>query len=667
MDKQKILKDLQKRLEESKLIKYTYDDYITEMRNIYEGKSKTKNNKPGSTYVSREAFKQVEWFVAQLKNPFISNDTIVRLTAKTAQLDDFATQSERLINYFFTKDFNRYNFITDLLKVLAIEGTAIIRIGWEYKSREIEVEEPIHQQLPNGEIIQSGSVKVMKEIPIVNRPTATLVKNEDIFLDPTARNSEELNYIIHKREVRLSDLKEQGIYKNLDKVEEQLVTDADNLNTDGYSHQVNRDLHINLDSEPDKKIYMYEYWGKYDINGDGISEDIVMCWINDTIVRFEENPYPDKQIPYILVNYLREPFSIWGKSLVDLIKDHQRLKSGIIRGMFDSIAQSNQTQIGVQKGNLDATNLKKFYEGKPFEFNLSPNAFFQKQYNRIPAEIFKVLQDIEMDMQVTTGVIPMQGGQGSQAIYGSQAAKLGQMNSLALRELDQVINIADNLLKPLFKKWLMYIYDLLDPEEIMLITKMEYIDPNKIPNYIQFTDFEIDISTQYTDEVKASELAFLLQTLGNNMPMEMTQILMSKIAELKQMPDLAQVVKNYRPEPDPYEQKLKELQLMKLQAEIQALQTQTQTEAKYKESKAEEAQAKTNLMQMDGMSKKYGIEFQQKMKELEAKHQMEMEKLREQALINQQKQNEQLPSNMGIKQPYQKPMSSGQSNDIEVI
>jgi len=334
--------------------------------------------------------------------------------------------------------------------------------------------------------------------------------------------------------------------------------------------------------------------------------------------------------------------------------------------MFDSIAQSNQTQIGVQKGNLDPTNLKRFYEGKPFEFNLSPNAFFQKQYNRIPGEIFKVMQDIETDMQVTTGVIPMQGGQGSQSIYGSQAGKAGQMNSLALRELDQVINIADNLLKPLFKKWLEYIYDLLDPEEITLITKEQFIDPHQIPNYIQFTDFEIDISTQHTDEVKASELAFLLQTLGNNMPMEMTQLLMSKIAELKQMPELAQEVKSYKPQPDPIQQQMAQLQLQKLQAEIQALQTQTQTEAKYKESKAEEAQAKTNLMQMDGMSKKYGVDFQQKMKELEAKHQMEMEKLREQALINQQKQSEQLPSNMGIKQPYQKPMQQNNEN-VEVI
>jgi hypothetical protein len=665
IDKKKLLPELKSKLEEAKLVKATYDKYISEMRNIYEGKVVKESKKPGSSYVAREVFKQVEWYVSQLKNPFISNDEIVRLSAKAVQLEPFTQQSEKLLNYMFTKNFNRYNFITDLLKVLAIEGTAIVRTGWEYEGQEMELEEPVHTQMPDGSMQQVGSVRVTKEISLINRPTATVVKNNDIFLDPTATSQEDLSFLVHKREVRLSDLKEQGIYESLDKVEAELALDTNPSPTNKYSHDINANLSINLDDKNEKKIYMYEFWGNQDTDNDGISESIVCCWINDTIVRLEENPYPDNKIPYIIINYIKEPFSIWGKSLADLIKDQQRVKTGIMRGIFDDIAQSNSGQMGVQKGNLDAINLKRFYEGKPFEFNLSPNAFFQKQYNRIPGEVFKVMQDIDMDIQVTSGVVPMQGGLGSQSIYGSQAGKSGQLNSMALRELDQVINIADNCLKPLFKKWLQYMYDLLDPEEVMLITKMQYVDPKQIPNYIQFADFEIDISTQHTDEMKASELAFLLQTLGNNMPMEMTKLIMGKIAELKQMPELAQQVQQYQPQPDPYEQQLKQLEIAKLQAEIEAIKMNTKVESEYKESKADEAKAKTNLMQMDSMSKKYGVDFNQKMQELQAKHQMELEKLKQQAMLQQQYK---LPSNIGISSPKEEPMLNGTENkDLKII
>ena len=667
MNEQQILSELQKDYDNAKIIKQENDEYINKMRNVYEGRLDAPEY--GSSFVDRQAFKQVEWFVSQTKNPFISNDSIVRLTSLDQQQEMFTIQSEKLLNHMFVKKFDRYNFVTDLLKVLAIEGTVIVRTGWEYVGSEKEIDQPIVQQDPNtAQPVQVGSVKVTKEIPVINRPTATIVKNEDIYIDPTAYDVKDIQFIIHRREVRLSDLEESGLYKNLDKVKNESVDSLSNAgdsnSVSDYSRQTNTDLNINLDDEPRKKYYMYEYWGNYDLNDDGIAEPIVCCWINDVIVRLEDNPYPDGKIPYIIGNYSREPYSIYGKSLVDLIEDQQRLKTGIIRGILDDIAQSNSRQIGIQKGNLDPVNLRKFYNGEPFEFNLSPNAFYKGQYNRIPGEVFNMLQIVEQDIQVTSGVIPFQGGQGSQSIYGSQAGKAGQMNSMALRELDQVTNIADNIIKPIMRKWLMYCYELLDPKEIEFITKIPYIKPDDLFDVEYYTDFTIDISTQHTDEVKASELAFLLQTLGNNMPIEMTKLLMSKIADLKQMPDLAQSVREYKPQPDPMQQQMQQLQLEKAKLDLQTEQMKAQSEAQYKQAKSKEAESKAQLMGLDGLAKQYGTQEAQKMREIQAQNQAKLDQIREQQRLKQQSQ---LPSDYGINGATMKQEPMQQPNNVTVI
>jgi hypothetical protein len=279
---------------------------------------------------------------------------------------------------------------------------------------------------------------------------------------------------------------------------------------------------------------------------------------------------------------------------------------------------------------------------------MSPNAFYQGQYNRIPSEVFKVLQDVDYDKQIISGIIPLQGGQGTQAIYGSQASKTGQMNSLMLKELDTINNIAENLIKPMLNKWLIYIYDLLEPSEIENITKMKFVEPEKelIINYLD--NFTIDISTQQTDEIKASELTFMMQTLGNTIPFDITKLMMVEIARLKKMPNLAQQIKEFEPKPDPYEEQLKQIQLQQAQLELQKLQADIGVkgaDAQLKQAKAKEANNKATATGLNTIKEKYGISQQQKEKELMMKHQMDMQKLELQQNL---KNRENLPNNVGI-------------------
>jgi len=81
-------------------------------------------------------------------------------------------------------------------------------------------------------------------------------------------------------------------------------------------------------------------------------------------------------------------------------------------------------------------------------------------------------------------------------------------------------------------------------------------------------DIRIEVNTAESDNAKASELSFMLQTLGQSLPFELTKVLLAEQAELKKMPGLAKKITEYQPQPDPIAQEKAQLENEKLKAEI---------------------------------------------------------------------------------------------------
>ena len=105
---------------------------------------------------------------------------------------------------------------------------------------------------------------------------------------------------------------------------------------------------------------MYEYWGNYDIDGDGIAEAIVCAWVGDTIIRLETNPYPDGKPPFLVVPFNPTPFKAHGEASAELIGDNQKVKTAVLRGIMDNMAQSTNGQVGIREGALDQTNKARY-------------------------------------------------------------------------------------------------------------------------------------------------------------------------------------------------------------------------------------------------------------------------------------------------------------------
>ena len=650
INKSELLNKLKSDMKAADILRLEWFNKISDYRNQTFGRPYGNEIKGKSQIVSQDIRKQLEWMIPSLADPFLSSPDIIKCNPITWEDVPSARQNELLLNTQFCRKFPRYNFLMKSLKVLAMEGTLVVQTGWDYEDEEVEemMETVVIDPESGEEMIIMAKQKVTKVKK--NQPTAVVCRNEDIYIDPTCMdNMDKCQFVIHRYETDLSSLRADGRYKNLDQVEKHEGQVRDN----GYYPQDH--TYFTFEDKARKKMVMYEYWGNYDVNEDGIAEPIVCSWIGNTVVRLQSNPYPDKKPPFIVVPFNAVPFQIYGDSLASVIGDNQKVKTAIIRGVIDNMAQSNNGQVGMKKGSLDIANRKKFLQGNNFEYNGDKGDFWQGSYNQIPGSAFDVMTLMNNEIESQTGVKSFSGGITGNALGSSATGARGALDATATRRISLVRNIAENLIKPLMRKWMSYNAEFLEAEEIVRITNEEFI-PIKRDDLTGNIDIDISISTAEDNNAKSQELSFLLQTLGNTMPFEMTQMIIAEIAKLSRMPDLEKRIRDFKQEPDPAAQQMQQAEMERLALENQKLQSEIarnnaragedeidiqlkMQKAQVEAAKARKLGSEADMTDLDFLLKNDGIDRADKATEREEKRLHDLDKIALNNMLQPKKEN----------------------------
>ena len=650
INKSELLNKLKSDMKAADILRLEWFNKISDYRNQTFGRPYGNEIKGKSQIVSQDIRKQLEWMIPSLADPFLSSPDIIKCNPITWEDVPSARQNELLLNTQFCRKFPRYNFLMKSLKVLAMEGTLVVQTGWDYEDEEAEemVETVVIDPESGEEMIIMAKQKVTKVKK--NQPTAVVCRNEDIYIDPTCMdNMDKCQFVIHRYETDLSSLRADGRYKNLDQVEKHEGQVRDN----GYYPQDH--TYFTFEDKARKKMVMYEYWGNYDVNEDGIAEPIVCSWIGNTVVRLQSNPYPDKKPPFIVVPFNAVPFQIYGDSLASVIGDNQKVKTAIIRGVIDNMAQSNNGQVGMKKGSLDIANRKKFLQGNNFEYNGDKGDFWQGSYNQIPGSAFDVMTLMNNEIESQTGVKSFSGGITGSALGSTATGARGALDATATRRISLVRNIAENLIKPLMRKWMSYNAEFLEAEEIVRITNEEFI-PIKRDDLTGNIDIDISISTAEDNNAKSQELSFLLQTLGNTMPFEMTQMIIAEIAKLSRMPDLEKRIRDFKQEPDPAAQQMQQAEMERLALENQKLQSEIvrnnaragedeidiqlkMQKAQVEAAKARKLGSEADMTDLDFLLKNDGIDRADKATEREEKRLHDLDKIALSNMLQPKKEN----------------------------
>jgi len=618
--KEPVLQDLKNDLQ---VAKQSHDAQMTKiaawqaLMNV-TGKEKPAARKGRSQVQPKLVRRQAEWRYSALTEPFVSSDKLFKISPVSAEDTKSARQNEIMINYQFRTKINKIKFVDDLVRSDVDEGTAIVRTGWVRTTVEVEEDAPVFSfytvetqeelqalqqavelskadprtfneqatpemkeavahyeetgQAVTAQVTSTQKVKVEKVLE--NRPDLKVFNPKNVMIDPTCDGDlEKATFCIFLIETSKAELlKDKGRYKNLDKINWESAAPATNPDIDSKSPNglvVNDILR--------RKIVAYEYWGFHDIRGTGELVPIVCTWIGDTIIRMEENPFPDGKLPLVVIPYLPIKRELYGEPDAELLADNQRILGAVTRGMIDLLGRSANSQQGFAKGMLDPVNRKRFENGDDYEFNpnlSTANGHITHKYPEFPQSAMMMLGMQNQEAEALTGVKSFAGGMSGDA-YGDVAAGIrGVLDAASKREMAILRRLAYGMAE-IARKIVMMNAVFLSDEEVVRVTNEEFVTIRREDLKGEF-DYKVDISTAEVEDQQAKDLAFMLQTMGPNMDFAMTQMILAEIARLKKMPELADRIMRFKPEPDPLQQQIQQLEIAKLQAEIEQIKAKTQ-------------------------------------------------------------------------------------------
>lgn len=621
--------------------------------------------------------KQAEWRYSSLSEPFLSTPDLFNINPVTWEDKPGADQNSLLINNQFQTQIDRVSLIDAFVRSAVDDGTVVLRTGWCREEIQVPKTDPVYaynvvpelaqqyqamaqqeqqnpvyllglpQNLQDGyeiykqtgipyNLVQVGSQTVMTTKVIKNAPTIEVCDLNNLYVDPSCKGDlESAKFIIYSFETTMAELKADGRYKNLEKLN---VSDGSPLTQQNYESPT--DVNFQPEGKTRKRIVAYEYWGYWDTDNSGYLRPIVATWVEGVLIRLGENPYPDGKLPFTSGAYMPIKNSWLGESDASLLKENQDISGATLRGMIDLMGKSANSQTGFAKGMLDESNKRKFQRGEDYEYNPGSNpatGMHMHEFADIPQSAQYMLNLMNSDAESLTGIKAYAGAEGiSGSGLGSTASAVrGALDAASKRELGILRRLSNCLIKAA-RKIIAMNAEFLDETTVVRITNEQFVPIRKddLPgNY----DLRLTISTAEDDAAKSQQLAFILQTSMQVFGPEFGKRILAKMARLDKMPDLAHEIESFQPTPDPMAQQMQQLQMQLLEAQINLTNAQAQeagTKGNLNTVKQGTEQARAG--QMQSATDKNNLEFLQNQNGVKHQQAMEMEQAKGDTVLAQQ-------------------------------
>src|SRR5699024_5214150 len=134
--------------------------------------------------------------------------------------------------------------------------------------------------MEQGQMLEASPVREIEQKvkkTIINKPTVDICNIRNVYIDPTCKGDiKKAQFVVYSYESSLSDLRKDGNYTNLDKLEN--YEESGTMDHDGATTS------FNFKDNARKKVIVYEYWGYRDIDGTGETTSFMASWIGNTVI-----------------------------------------------------------------------------------------------------------------------------------------------------------------------------------------------------------------------------------------------------------------------------------------------------------------------------------------------------------------------------------------------
>ena len=374
---------------------------------LYNGEqiNTKKYRMPESSFISRDVLVTIRTLMPDI-NKLLFSSNPVEVTARNGEDEEKAAKMKALLNYQITAQNPYHTIFTRLITNALITGCAALKVLWIKEYGEKEVEEVVsYEQMQslinegfkvryesvyeNG--IEKYKVKYKAAYISKNQPVFEVLPYNEFLFDAKALSLQEADYVIHRKLVNYDYLKrrqQEGIYKNIEKIKDSIFSyeDDDVLSKRAYDSY--------SDKNKARRLYMInEYWGRVDIDNDGLLEDVVITTCGNVILSIEENTFG--MYPFFVFSPFLSMDSIAGRGLAELSENTQIVKTALIREILENTRRNNNRKIFYKVDDLlnpsqmvtneqyvavrDSADINNIFAPEPFEV-ISENSFTLVEY-----------------------------------------------------------------------------------------------------------------------------------------------------------------------------------------------------------------------------------------------------------------------------------------------
>jgi len=501
-----------------------------------------------SSVISTEVADVVEQIMPSMMRIFTGTDKVVRFAPRTEEDVEKAEQATDYVNFVLQNDNDYYRILYNFIKDSLLFKIGVIKVCWDETD---EVQQETYEGLEESELallLANPDVEVVEQnenivvagdedlgieqvisyditLRIKTKSGRVRVENvppEEFLVSRRAKSLEEARFVCHRTTMTVSQLVSMGY----DQEEVEAYAGVGELDVEHERRKRFEDLDAQQDydyADPSQReVPVYESIIKVDYDEDGVAEHRRVLSIGDSGEYVLENDIID-YIPFAVVSPILMPHRLIGRSIFDLTKDLQVIKSTLLRQYLDSTYLSVMPRIVAVEGQVNLDDLLDGTAGGIIRAR-NPGAVQPLNTGGIGAEIQPLMRYLDEIKEQRTGQSKASMGLDANALQSTTAAAVAATVKGAGQKLESYARtIAETGMKDVYKLVLKIVSTYQQQPRIMrLRNKFVPIDPREFEGFDLVVNVGLGTMDEQEKMARLMEIIVkqeqILQQLGVNNP-----------------------------------------------------------------------------------------------------------------------------------------------------
>ncbi len=342
-------------IQQAQASRQNLEDNVVEWERLYEARPKTPRKSipwdGASNLVVPVVGTAVDAVFARIIEAVFGSQKVWAATAlspKWAQIDD---PLERWLNWVASSVLNMPKVCQRWFMGLTKTGTGVAKLEWVTRKRNVTYKD--------------GSGAMFKEqITTHNGPELRPIPLPDFVYSNDAIHTQDLQTCqwVAERQLYtsklLKEMETSQIFKDVEK-----LTGKERATLTPLEREAQTNTGIEVITPNDFEIW--EVWGSFDVDGDGIPEEIVINFHLETrtVLRAVFNYYRHQERPYHLIRFMPRDNSLLGLGIAQMLAPIQEEISTIHNQRIDNATLSNTAVFKARKNSAAAISPLDIYPG----------------------------------------------------------------------------------------------------------------------------------------------------------------------------------------------------------------------------------------------------------------------------------------------------------------